>query len=211
MKIKVCGMRYRDNLIEVAALKPDYLGFIFYDRSPRYAAQSLSPADLSDLDLSIQRVGVFVNETFSRICKIVDRYHLNIVQLHGDESPELCSALQNEGIRVVKAFRIKGSVDPTVFKAYGDCTDGFLLDTANSAFGGSGKKFDWSLLNKLTFGKTFFLSGGIGSEDAETIKSLKNPQPDVIDINSRFELEPGRKDLDKLKDFFRIIRTENHE
>ncbi|MDP4206368.1 MAG: phosphoribosylanthranilate isomerase [Bacteroidota bacterium] len=211
VKIKVCGMRNRENLDAVAALKPDFLGFIFYPRSPRYVVGKLTPDDLASLDPAIQKTGVFVNETAEKVAEIVRKYHLDLVQLHGDETPETCKILQQQGIRIIKAFRIDHTIRRERILPYVDCADWFLFDTATAGFGGSGKKFDWSLLADLTFGKPFFLSGGIGPDDAAILKKMITPVPYALDLNSKFETEPGYKNAKQLEDFIKIIRTEDYE
>ena len=205
MKIKVCGMREPENIREVAALKPDYLGFIFYERSPRYAG-NLDPDIWHELPASIRKVGVFVNDKPETVLTTVRRYGLDIVQLHGDESPEICRRIR-ETCLVVKAVGIAAQEDlQRAVENYDGVCDWFLFDTRTPLYGGSGKPFDWEILNAYPGITPFFLSGGIGPEDAERIARLNLPALYAIDLNSRFETAPGVKDAASLKTFIDNIK-----
>lgn len=190
MKIKVCGMCDPRNIASVAALKPDFMGFIFYKKSPRYVG-ALSPETVRGIPASIKRVGVFVNEEITVIEKMVEEYGLDFVQLHGDESVEFCRALK-EKCGVIKATSIARA------PLYEDVADYLLFDTPTPHYGGSGQRFDWSELQNYKGSTPFFLSGGIGVENGREVKAL-----DVfaVDINSRFETQPGFKNVELLKDF----------
>ncbi len=203
MNIKVCGITQLKQLQQLDGMDIDFAGLIFYKDSPRYAGKTLSGDQVKDLDFDIRKVGVFVNADFDEIMKVVEEYGLDIVQLHGNETPELCEELSEE-IEVVKAFAIgddKKEIDEIVAD-YDDVCDYYLFDTAvKGAKGGTGKKFDWKKLNKSKIEKPFFLSGGIGPEDAEKIKTIKHPDLFGIDINSLFEKEPGIKDMASILQF----------
>lgn len=204
--MKICGMLHPDNMLEVAALGPDYLGFIFFKGSKRYAG-GLDPEVVKALPQGIQRTGVFVNEEAETVLDLVLVYGLNAVQLHGAESPEYCwdlaqsvKAIQPE-CKLIKAFGVNADFDFQQLEAYQGRVDYFLFDTQTPAHGGSGKKFDWGLLDKYSLDVPYFLSGGIGPESVEELNKISDPRCYAIDVNSRFELEPGLKDAGKLIEF----------
>jgi len=194
LKIKVCGMKHPDNIAEVAALGPDLMGFIFYEKSPRYAGE-LDPGVVHRLPSEIEKVGVFVNVSVETILAKAEAYTLDYVQLHGDESPEFAERLQNEGLKVIKVFRIADKLPPDM-ATFEESADLFLFDTDTKAYGGSGRKFDWELLRKNEIPRPYLLSGGIGPEDAEKVVQLNLPRMIGIDVNSRFETEPGQKNIE---------------
>lgn len=202
MKLKICGMKYPDNLAEVARLLPDYLGFIFYEKSPRYMADTLSPEAVRSLPAGIQRVGVFVDATTEFVQLAAERYGLDALQLHGHESPEQCQMLRKSGCPVIKVFSVGGeSFDFEVLRPYQTAVDFFLFDTKGKQPGGNGQVFNWELLRDYPLDTPFFLSGGIGPEHAELFHRLDLPQLHALDVNSRFETEPGRKDVGILTTF----------
>lgn len=197
--LKICGMKFPDNLQEVARLEPDYLGFIFYPKSKRYMADTLSPEVVKALPSSIRRVGVFVNAETADVLGQAAAYGLDVLQLHGDESPEQCAALQGNGYTIVKAFGVNEGFDFQSLLAYAPVVDYYLFDTKGPSYGGHGIPFDWSVLEKYDKHKAFFISGGIGLEELEGVISLKELPLYAIDVNSRFETEPGLKDINLLK------------
>ena len=197
MNIKVCGMKHPQNIKELANLPIQLMGLIFYEKSPRYAGN----LDAKELPESIQKVGVFVNETEENILAKIETYHLEYIQLHGDESPEFCKRFASKNVKVIKAFPIAESADLEKTKAYEKVCDFFLFDTKTPNYGGSGKKFDWQILSSYSSSTPFFLSGGIDLEDVQAIQQIKNPSFFAVDLNSRFEIEPGLKDIQKLKQF----------
>lgn len=201
IKLKVCGMKYADNLYKIAALQPDYLGFIFYTASKRYMAETLSPELVNNLPASIKRIGVFVNAGEAFILEKAKAYSLDLLQLHGDESPDLCNALKEKGYQVVKAFGVHQDFDFDELKKYADVVDYYLFDTKGPAYGGNGIVFDWSVLKKYDQHKPFFLSGGIGLEEIHELGKLQEMNVHALDVNSRFELEPGMKNIDLLREF----------
>ncbi|AEV34059.1 tryptophan synthase, beta subunit [Owenweeksia hongkongensis DSM 17368] len=207
LKLKVCGLKNPTNIMEVVDLQPDFAGFIFYPKSPRYA-ENLDPQILHNLSSEICSVGVFVNESSSTIMEIVNRYKLRAVQLHGDETPSDCETLKNQGLVVIKAFGVHNDFDFTILEDYLSVCDYFLFDTKTSKHGGSGQKFKWEILNNNPYSKPYFLSGGIGPTDLEKISKLNLSQPPFgIDVNSQFETKPGEKDISKLKDFMKQMNT----
>jgi phosphoribosylanthranilate isomerase len=204
--IKICGMLEPENIMAVAELRPDFMGFIFYPDSPRFAGEMLNPEILAALPGNIRKTGVFVNAEFNDIKAKAGKYSLNVVQLHGDESPELCRRLKKNGMQVIKVFNINERMSFAECSNFTDCTDYFLFDTMTARRGGSGQKFDWKLIEKYDSGHPFFLSGGIGPMDADQINRITNPFFQGIDINSRFEIRPGYKDTEKLKKFINELR-----
>jgi len=206
LKIKVCGMKHPDNIKELNKLPVDYMGLIFYEKSPRYAGV-LNPSDLDEsLGTDKKKVGVFVNSDTDFILQIANKYSLDAIQLHGSETPEQTKELAKHKT-VFKAFSISEITDFEKVADYEDCADYFLFDTKTPQYGGSGQKFDWSILKHYKGSTPFWLSGGISVEDAKEIKSISHPKLFGVDINSRFEIEPGLKDIQLLKQFIKEIRS----
>ncbi len=203
MNIKVCGITQLKQLQQLDGMDIDFAGLIFYKNSPRYVGDKLSAKEVKELDFDIRKVGVFVDASFDEVLKAIDDYALDVVQLHGDETPYQCEEL-SEQIEVIKVFSIgdeKKDIDEMVAD-YDDVCDYYLFDTSvNGAKGGTGKKFDWKKLSKAKIEKPFFLSGGIELEDAVKLKAFKHPDFYGVDINSRFEKEPGIKDMAKILQF----------
>lgn len=206
-KIKVCGMRDPKNLAELIKLKPDFIGFIFYPKSKRFVSDNTANEIVNLIPKETEKVGVFVNELASEIIRKINLFKLDMVQLHGDESPEYCKDLKSIGIKTIKAFGIDNNFDFSTLCKYVDFCDYFLFDTKNSSYGGTGKKFDWLKLEEYKLLKPFFLSGGIGIDDVEGIKKLDSLPIYSLDINSKFETEPALKDISLLKEFFFQIRN----
>lgn len=205
MKVKVCGMRSPQNIADVAVLRPDYMGFIFYEKSPRYAGD-LSPDVLDILPASTARVGVFVDADERYIREIVVRYDLDLVQLHGAESPLLCARLR-DATGVIKAFGIGGEQDFENVKAYEGSCDYYLFDTKVPTHGGSGRKFDHRLLSAYEGQTPYLLSGGLGPDDASSLRTFDDARCAGLDINSRFETGPGIKDASAVKTFIETIKN----
>ena len=188
-----------ENIRAVEALGIDLMGFIFWPRSSRYVAER--PAYLP---IKCKRVGVFVDADTDTIRRTVDAFALDIIQLHGSESPAMIRNLRatlDPGIQFIKAISVGGCDDIATYKYYEGCVDYFLFDTKCQTAGGSGQQFEWSVLDAYDGEKPFLLSGGIGPDDAERIKAFHHPKCIGIDLNSRFEIEPGIKDIVKLKTF----------
>ncbi len=210
LSLKVCGMKQPGNMIQVAELQPDYMGFIFYDKSPRYF-----DGELPEIPAEIKKTGVFVNAGLDEILQKVSKYNLNAVQLHGDETAGFCKDLKSELQKLgntpelIKVFSVGESFDFQVIKAYEGIVDYFLFDTKTELRGGSGKDFNWQILKEYPSNTPFFLSGGIGPEHGSAISELKDHflrigKPALlyaVDVNSKFELKPGLKKLKELKDF----------
>ncbi|HQV61298.1 MAG: phosphoribosylanthranilate isomerase [Chitinophagaceae bacterium] len=208
MNIKVCGITEMKQLQQLDGLDIDFAGLIFYKESPRYIGDKISREDLKRADLDLKKVGVFVNPEMIEVLDAIDEYGLDAVQLHGDESPEMCEDLSSE-VEVIKAFRIKEGVTDidALVAAYDAVCDYYLFDKAiDNSFGGTGKQFDWSILTKAKIEKPFFLSGGIGVEDAVKIKAFKHPDFFGVDINSQFEKSPGVKDMGMVLQFKQALK-----
>jgi phosphoribosylanthranilate isomerase len=201
MKIKVCGMRDKENISGLMTLKPDYIGFIFYAQSKRYAA------DFPQIEIpsNIKKVGVFVNETIEEIIEKANKHTLDFVQLHGDETSEYCEKLALKNIKIIKAFSVDENFDFSATKPFEKCVSLFLFDTKGKNYGGNGVKFNWELLQNYTGKTPFLLSGGISKNDSEEIMKFKHPAFLGIDINSGFELEPGLKNIKEIKEFKSLL------
>ncbi len=208
IKIKVCGLTSPENIREISETGIDFAGFIFYPESKRFVGHKPDVSLFNNVPESVTRVGVFVNEIPARIMDISIISGLPIVQLHGDEDPDYCKAIRSSGLKVIKAFRIASEINMEYLNIFNDVCDYFLFDTASESYGGSGRKFDWRILNGLRIEKPFFLGGGIGPEDTEELEKIENPMFFAVDINSRFEIKPGIKDAEKIKDFIKKLKIE---
>jgi phosphoribosylanthranilate isomerase len=200
MLLKICGLKYPENIQAVSALKPDFMGFIFYPKSPRYA-EPLDSTTLNALPATIKKIGVFVNENLENILTIAYKYNLDGLQLHGTELVDMCRELKKTGFIIIKAFPIAESYNFKVTKAYEGVCDYFLFDTQTDSYGGSGVKFNWQMLKEFKGETPFLLSGGIAVDDAEAIMKIEHPKFVGIDLNSKFEVKPGLKNVQLLKEF----------
>ena len=226
MLVKVCGMRDGENIRQVAELGVDWIGMIFWSKSPRNVTMIPTHAGIipdkapsnNGIKLEgISRVGVFVDEMPQNIITRVVNFHLDLVQFHGHESPTLIRNLRRTldpdirpGIRFIKAISVSSREDIAVYKQYEDCVDYFLFDTKCQTVGGSGQQFDWSVLEAYDGTKPFLLSGGIGPDDAERIKTFQHPKCIGIDLNSRFETAPAQKDVATLRTFLSHLPHKTH-
>lgn len=199
IKLKICGMKFSENILEISQLKPDFLGFIFYNKSPRNFE-----GEIPNLPKEIKKVGVFVNASSEEILQKAEQHNLDFIQLHGNESPEFCYEIQTK-IPVIKAFSIDEDFDFGTLNEYQNSCDYFLFDTKGKNHGGNGITFDWSLLDNYKLDKKYFLSGGISLENApkllEFLKTKSAENCFAIDINSQFEIEPGLKNTAKITEF----------
>ena len=203
-QLKVCGLTQLSQIRELAALKVDFLGFIFYEKSPRFVLNHLSLNEIAKINHQ-GKVGIFVNEKIEKIIEISENADLNFIQLHGDENEKYVLRLRqslNENIKIIKVVRI-GNQHPNelqkTINRQPATINYFLFDTDSKAFGGTGKTFDWSILNQIEIQLPYFLSGGISLENAHDIKNLTQ-KSFALDINSKFETEPGIKDVEKIKE-----------
>jgi len=208
MMIKVCGISDKINLHEVSSLYPDMLGFIFYPGSPRYMADILKPEDLDGLPTEINKVGVFVDQDPEEIASRAAQYGLQAIQLHGSEQPSTCRFLKTMGCKVIKAWGIYPGFNFEILKAYSSSCDYFLFDTSSEKHGGTGKLFDWNMLSRYTGETPFLLSGGIGPEMSRAVLDFSHPEFAGIDVNSRFEISPGIKDVPLLREFMTKLRQQ---
>ena len=196
MIFKVCGMKYEDNIEDLQRLEPDWMGFIFYERSPRYLAD---PPDLSEV--TAKKIGVFVDAEEPFIIKKIKTFQLDGLQFHGIETPEMCDHYRKRNLIIIKSFSIDRHFDFTVTFPYEGHCDYFLFDTKGILPGGTGKTFDWSILDQYRGNTPFLLSGGIGPESVEDLKAFNHPQWAGIDINSQFEIDPGIKNIKLIQNF----------
>jgi phosphoribosylanthranilate isomerase len=211
MRIKVCGMTKAEQVLQLDELGVEFAGFIFYPKSPRYILSHMSKEQLKKLKgKHINKVGVFVNTPVEEVLQLVDACGLYLVQLHGDENPRYCEQIANY-VTVVKAFRLREGED-ILWRAkdYQDAADMFLFDTEGAGYGGTGKKFNWDILKGGNVRKPFFLSGGIQPEDVELLKAFEQESVAkdlfAVDINSKFELAPGLKDMNKIQAFVKALK-----
>ena len=199
-KVKLCGMRDTDNILALATLPVDIIGLIFYPESRRYAGD-LDPASLESLPPEIKKAGVFVDETVACIVETSRRYGLQIVQMHGKESPDHCARIKDAGYSVIKAFGVDSVGDFAQTAGYDSVCDYFLFDAKTPMYGGSGRGYNWSILDEYRGRTPFFLSGGISPDHCRRIAELRHPQFYAIDLNSRFETAPGVKNIALVKSF----------
>lgn len=209
MKVKVCGLTNVDQIQELISLKTDFLGFIFYEKSPRFVLNHLSLDQISRIDHP-GKVGVFVNETVENIAQSAEKASLNFIQLHGDEDDKFIEDLRiklSKNTKVIKVFRVGTDLESLKFKIQNLIAhaDYFLFDNDSHAYGGTGTIFDWQMLNDLEIAEPYFLSGGISLENAHQISNIKN-SPFALDINSKFEIEPGVKDVEKIKQLYEKLQ-----
>ena len=198
LKIKVCGMKYSGNRELVEKLRIDLLGYIFYPPSKRYVGENPETGLFSSAK---PKVGVFVDENAFEILGLAKNLGLEWIQLHGKENPKTCRLLKKQGLKIIKAFRVDENFDFSKTTPFEGVADYFLFDTKTSLPGGSGKKFNWEILKRYTGKIPFFLSGGIGPDDADDIKKMEHESLAGVDLNSGFEDEPGIKDVEELKKF----------
>jgi phosphoribosylanthranilate isomerase len=194
--LKVCGMREEVNILQVAAIKPDYMGFIFYEKSPRYVG---SDYKMPDLALPVKKVGVFVNASTDTMLKARDRYGLDYLQLHGHESPEQVRELVKGGAGIVKVFSVDDAFDFETTRPFAEHSDFYLFDTKGKYYGGNATRFDWRVLEKYNQEVPFLLSGGLSGENVFEVRQLGGMNLHALDINSGVEVGPAFKDINKVQ------------
>jgi len=209
LKLKICGMKYPDNIREVAVLQPEYLGFIFYNRSPRFVGEDFVLPD--DVSAQIIRVGVFVNATEEYILLKATHYGLSYIQLHGTESPAFCKRLKDRKLNVIKVFSVGDSFDFSLLEPYLSVVDYFLFDTKGVHHGGNGVAFDWKILADYPYEVLYFLSGGLNPDNISELMGLSVKGLYGIDVNSGVEAHPGMKDTDKINNVKRLLRFSNND
>ena len=200
LKLKVCGMRDPENILEVANIAPDFMGFIFYDRSPRYVGDNFKMPEFSEVT---KKVGVFVNESTDVMIDTSNKFRLDFLQLHGHESVDQCRELKRAGVGIIKVFSMDNQTDLDLTLPFASVADYFLFDTRGKYYGGNSTTFDWGILNQYHGEVPFFLSGGITPEHIEEVKQIGHSQLWAIDVNSGVEIRPAFKDVEKVK----AIRT----
>jgi phosphoribosylanthranilate isomerase len=215
LMLKVCGMKYKDNIEAVAHLQPDYLGFIFYEKSSRYVEDLHIPEVSND----IKKVGVFVDAAIEEVLSKINTHNLQAVQLHGDENPDYCRQLKEKCrternrsvLEIIKVFSIKDEFNFEILQPYEDVCDYYLFDTKGKLPGGNGFTFNWDVLKNYASTKPYFLSGGIGINEIEKIKAFKKSSASTycyaLDVNSKFEFEPGLKNCEKLEKFKKQVTS----
>lgn len=210
-RIKVCGMTQLKQMHQLAEMDVQFAGLIFYHKSPRFVMRHLKGYEVKKAKLKVFKIGVFVNASYDEVMNHVDNFGLDMVQLHGNETPYYCSKLSNY-ISVIKAFRITEAdqIDWKTKDFYSD-TDMYMFDTEGEGYGGTGKKFNWDKLKNLNINKPFFLSGGIDGTDHMSIKEFTREAVAkdlfAVDINSKFEISPGVKDIDKVRKFVKDLKS----
>ena len=210
-RIKVCGMTLPEQVNALDEMGVDFAGFIFYQKSPRYVRNKITPEKMKKIKGRIAKVGVFVNMPYDDLMKTVEDYRLDMVQLHGDETPRYCEQVANY-ISVVKAFRMSDN-DPIewIVRPFHEGSDMYMFDTLGAGYGGTGKKFDWNMLKNNTINKLFFLSGGIEPGDENKLKAFEQDPAAkklfAIDINSKFEISSGVKDIERIRKFVDTLRS----
>ncbi len=202
--IKVCGMRELENIAGLVKLPIHYIGHIFYEKSPRYVSEII------DLPIpeAIKKTGVFVNADLATIKQTIHDHQLDAVQLHGDESVALCQDVKNLGVELIKAFAVDDDFQWDKPQEYVDVVDYFLFDSKSEAYGGTGKTFNWDKLKSYPYAKPYFLSGGLSLENLAEAYQFDDERLIGLDLNSKFELSAGLKDLDKINKALKIIEHE---
>ena len=202
LRIKVCGMKFTENRQKVEELGVDFMGYIFYELSKRFVGDT---PETGLFNSRKPKVGVFVDENAFEILGLAKNLGFEYVQLHGKENPKTCGLIKKQGIKIIKAFHVNKKFKFSDTKAFEKVADYFLFDTKTEQPGGSGQKFDWQILNKYEGHTPFFLSGGIGPDDIQSIRAIDHPKITGVDLNSGFEDEPGLKNIERLKIFIEKI------
>ncbi|HKJ40864.1 MAG TPA: phosphoribosylanthranilate isomerase [Sunxiuqinia sp.] len=206
LKLKVCGMRDPANIQGVLQSRPDYIGYIFHPKSKRYVGEKPNPEIFKQVPETTKKVAVFVNEKPGKVIALCQQFGIEVVQLHGQESPDYCQTVRNTGLVVFKAFAIEEQFDFSILKKYEGTVDYFLFDTKGKLPGGTGLKFNWEILKQYEVKVPFFLSGGIGPDDVEAVLAFDHDQLYALDINSGFEIEPALKNIERVQEFISQIR-----
>lgn len=199
-------MREPENIQELETLRPDFIGFIFYEKSPRYMAIADNRKTISGIDSSIKKVGVFVKEPIESLISKVSEFDLDLVQLHGGEDLDYCKEVKKSGIKIIKVFSVKDQLPLEQIQEFEEVVAFFLFDTKTPDYGGSGSHFDWSILNHYNSDKPFLLSGGIKNEDLDEIMKLDIPQLFALDVNSKYESAPGVKNIELIKELDKALQ-----
>ncbi|MCO5231684.1 MAG: phosphoribosylanthranilate isomerase [Chitinophagales bacterium] len=205
-KLKVCGLKHKNNIYDVVAAGVDYIGLIFYEKSARYMVDSLYPEDIWFLPDEVEKIGVFVDADLEFISKYARLYQLDIIQLHGNESAEFCQQVQSLGYQVIKAFGVNEEFDFSIMKSYIDVVDYFLFDTKSPLHGGTGTSFDWNILEQYPYKTPVFIGGGVSIDNMQQLLNKEFDFLFALDMNSRLEEEPGLKDITLVKKAIEIMK-----
>jgi phosphoribosylanthranilate isomerase len=206
MKLKICGLKYKDNISQLAALNVDMIGFIFYKQSSRFVANELDDIAFENLPKQIKKVAVFVDETLENILNINQKYAFDFIQLHGNETPDFCKELNKYNLSIIKAFSLNESFDFSITEHYQPYCSYFLFDTKGKEKGGNGFSFNWGSLKNYQLNTPFLLSGGIGTDNIQDALQLKYPQLAGFDINSKIEIAPALKSVEHAKYIIETIK-----
>lgn len=198
MLVKVCGLNNRNNILDISKMNIDLMGFIFYNNSPRYFNNALNFDEVRQIPKTIKKVGVFVNASINNLLNTIAHYDLDFVQLHGNENPEYCKELM-QYVKVIKTISVNDKNSILEINNYTNVCTYFLFDTASPSYGGTGHPFNWQLLEETTIDIPFFISGGVSIENITEIKNLNFKNFAGVDVNSKFEINPGLKDLNKIQ------------
>ena len=198
MLVKVCGLNNRNNILDISKMNIDLMGFIFYNNSPRYFNNALNFDEVRQIPKTIKKVGVFVNASINNLLNTIAHYDLDFVQLHGNENPEYCKELM-QYVKVIKTISVNDKNSISEINNYTNVCTYFLFDTASPSYGGTGHPFNWQLLEETTIDIPFFISGGVSIENITEIKNLNFKNFAGVDVNSKFEINPGLKDLNKIQ------------
>lgn len=209
MKVKICGMREAANILAIADFNPDFLGFIFYDKSPRYVADTLSTEVLRGLPATVAKVGVFVDAPLPELLTIATQYSLDYVQLHGHETPAYCQAVRAQRLQVIKAFSVDEQFDFSTLAAYEPGCEFFLFDTKGARRGGNGRSFDWRVLANYQGPTPFLLSGGLGPANTDQLLRFHHPRLAGYDFNSLLEISPGFKNVEVIGQLLTRLREQH--
>ncbi len=199
--IKVCGMRELENIRYLEELKPDFMGFIFYPKSPRFVGEFPNVPELN-----VPKVGVFVNETVENVLRFTADFKLDYVQLHGNETAEYCHEIKQHDVKILKAFAVDDKFDFEQLMAFETVVDYFLFDTKGDGYGGHGTTFDWKILDKYTIDTPFFIAGGVSNDNIGLLLKYPHPMFRGVDVNSKYEISAGLKDIEALKELFLNVR-----
>lgn len=207
INIKICGMKNAENIRAIAKLQPDYVGFIFYEKSSRFVGHHFPVENINNLPLNIKKVAVFVNEKNDIVTEIYEQYQFDYLQLHGNESVKYCEALKAKNIKIIKAFSIDESFDFSILKAYETSCDLFVFDTKGTHYGGNGVSFDWHILEKYKGNIPFLLSGGIGLHNVAEALAFEHKKMIGYDLNSKLEISPALKSIEITKNIIETIHN----
>ena len=203
LKLKICGLNNTTNLKEILALEPDFIGLNFYPDSIRFVNEEVKVESPEN----VKRVGVFVNEGIKRIIDYSHEYHLSYIQLHGEESPEFCEALQLHDLKIIKVFRVNKGFTFNEVEPFVEKSEYFLFDAAGESYGGNGVIFNWEILKDYPFDTPYFLAGGLSPENVDQVFQIEFPKLYALDVNSGYEAAPGIKDVDKVKGLIKKMKA----